>query len=203
MNRRETCLSFFLLLIISCAPPVTVSVPFTDDFERDRLGDNWYMIENADWEIKNGALHSSNSKNVPLWLKLKLPENVIIEFDAWAEKTNFCDLKCEIFADGRIHASGYIIILGGWKNQISTIARLDEHEKTRIEKRPTECDPKARHHFRIIRYNGKIEWYLNDKPYMERADKEPLFGSKHNRFAFSNWMTDAYYDNLSIREYKP
>ncbi|MCX7958457.1 MAG: hypothetical protein N3B13_05355, partial [Deltaproteobacteria bacterium] len=169
------CLYF---VVISCAPPVTVTVPFSDDFERDRLGDNYYMLENADWEIKNGALHSSNAKNVPLWLKLKLPENVVIEFDAWAEKTNFCDLKCEMFADGRIHASGYIIILGGWKNQISTIARLDEHEKTRLEKRPTGCDPKARHHFKIVRYNGKIEWYLNGSLYMERTDREPLYGAK-------------------------
>jgi len=190
-------------LFVYCSPPAIVSVPFFDDFERDRLGDNWYTIDNSDWEIRNGALHSRTSKNVPLWLKLKLPKDVVIEFDAWAEKTDFCDLKCEIFGDGRIHASGYIIILGGWKNQISTIARLDEHESTRVEKRPTECDPKIKHHFKIIRYNGKIEWYLDDRLYMERMDKEPLFGSKHNRFAFSNWMTDAYYDNLSIKEYRP
>ncbi len=196
-------LFFAFCCCISCSPPVTVSVPFYDDFERDRPQDNWYMLENADWEIKDGALHSKNARNVPLWLKLKLPENVIIEFDAWAEKTNFCDLKCEIFADGRIHASGYIVILGGWKNQISTIARLDEHEKERIEKRPTECDPSAKHHFKIIRYNGKIEWFLDEKLYMERIDKEPLVGKRHNRFAFSNWMTDAYYDNLSIKEYRP
>jgi hypothetical protein len=196
-------LLLFLALFVSCSPPALVSVPFFDDFERDRLGDNWYTVENADWEIKNGALHSRAAKNVPLWLKLKLPENVVIEFDAWAEKTDFCDLKCEIFGDGRIHASGYIIILGGWKNQISTIARLDEHESTRVEKRPTECDPKAKHHFKIIRYNGKIEWYLDGRLYMERVDKEPLYGSKHNRFAFSNWMTDAYYDNLNIKEYRP
>lgn len=190
------------VLFLACAPPVTVEVPFSDDFERDTLGENWYSVEKSDWEIVNGSLHSRNSRNVPLWLKLRLPQNVVIEFDAYTEKTDFCDLKCEIFADGRTHASGYIIILGGWKNQISTIARLDEHEKGRVEKRPTECDPRARHHFKIIRYNGKIEWYLNDKLYMERLDSEPLYGRRHDRFAFSNWMSDAYYDNLSIKEYK-
>ncbi len=198
---REFLLVFSLILI-SCSPPVTVSVPFSDDFERDNIGENWYSMDKSDWEIKNGALHSSNSRNVPLWLKLKLPENVVIEFDAWTDKTKYCDLKCEIFGDGRIHASGYIIILGGWKNQISTIARLDEHEKTRVEKRPAECDPDKKHHFKIIRYNGKIEWYLDDKLYMERVDREPLSGRKHDRFAFSNWVSDAYYDNLSIKEFK-
>lgn len=200
---RAASIFLFLILLSGCSPPVTVSVPFFDDFERDTIGENWYTVDKADWEIKGGALHSRGARNVPLWLKLKLPEDVVIEFDAWAEKTDFCDLKCEIFGDGRIHASGYIIILGGWKNQISTIARLDEHEKTRVEKRPTECDPKRRHHFKILRYKGKIEWYLDDRLYMERVDNEPLYGRRNNRFAFSNWMTDAYYDNLSIKEYRP
>lgn len=192
----------YLVLLSSCSPPVTVNLPFFDDFERETIGENWYTTEISDWEIRDGALHSKNARNVPIWLKLVLPENVVIEFDAYTKETAFCDLKCEIFADGRVHASGYIIILGGWKNQISTIARLDEHEKGRVERRPTECDPKARHHFKIIRYNGKIEWYLNGKFYMERIDSEPLSGRRHNRFAFSNWMSDAYYDNLSIKEYK-
>ena len=38
--------------------------------------------------------------------------------------------KCEIFGDGSDHASGYILVHGGWNNSISVIARLDEHGKS-------------------------------------------------------------------------
>ena len=51
-------------------------------------------------------------------------------FDPSSSKTTTCpavDIKCELFADGRRHASGYVVILSGWNNSKSIIARRDEH----------------------------------------------------------------------------
>ena len=69
---------------------------------------------------------SPGVKNNPLWLKAKLPENVAVDFDVRSMSPEG-DIKCEIFGDGSDHASGYVLIHGGWNNSISIIARLDEH----------------------------------------------------------------------------
>lgn len=186
-----------LLFGASCSPSTAASVPFDDGFDRPELGGNWVDLEGGEWHIKDGRLHNTGAQNKPLWLSAGLPDNVVIEFDIWSDP-KICDCKFEVFGDGRTHASGYILIMGGWKNRISTIARLDEHEKERPEKK-SECVPGKKMRWKVERRGGQIKWYVDDKLHMERNDPKPLKGKGHDRLAFSNWQSDVYYDNLSIR----
>ena len=184
----------------SCSPAAATSVPFTDGFDRPELGGNWVDNMGGNWHIKDGRVHNSGAQNAPLWLSAKLPDDAVVEFDIWSDP-KICDCKFEVFGDGRTHATGYILIMGGWKNRISTIARLDEHEKERPERR-SECVPDKKMHWKVERRGGLITWYVDDQLYMTRDDPNPLKGKGHDRFAFNNWMSDVYYDNLSIRELK-
>jgi len=120
-----------MLALTACAArvPVTTSVPFSDTFERADLGPNW-KFGGGEWNISAGALHSSGAENAPLWLQAALPRDVTIEFDAWSNSPAV-DIKCELFGDGRNHQSGYIVILAGWNNSTSIIARLREHGSER------------------------------------------------------------------------
>jgi hypothetical protein len=172
------------------------SVPFTDNFDRAELGPN-YTKRGGTWEIKEGALHSMGEKNIPLWLNVELPRNVQVEFDAWS-KSPAVDTKVEIFGDGLNHESGYIVIFGGWSNSITTIARLDEHEKTRVEKR-TKWEKDRKYHWTVKRQGDELEFLIDGKKIIGYPDKEPLFGPRNNKFAFSNWESDVYYDNLTIK----
>ena len=105
--------------------PTTATVPFQDDFSRLDVGPN-YWATGGMWRIENGELHSPGVKNNPLWLQAHLPDNVSIDFDVRSMNPEG-DIKFELFGDGLNHSSGYVFIFGGWGNQISTIARLNEH----------------------------------------------------------------------------
>lgn len=107
----------------------SVGVPYTQDFTDPTVVARDFWSSGGQWRVEGGQLLSPGVKNNPLWLKAKLPANVAVEFDA-RSMSQEGDLKVEIFGDGYDHASGYILIHGGWNNQLSIIARLDEHGRS-------------------------------------------------------------------------
>jgi hypothetical protein len=187
----------FLHLFLRGAAPVTTTVPFKDDYERAQLGDD-YFATGGFWRILDGQLYSPGVKNNPLWVKAKLPRDVVVEFDARAESTAG-DIKCEIFGNGRDHSSGYILVFGGWSNTISALARLDEHGADRKERRDKKVEKGRTYHFKVTRQGTLLTWAIDGETFLSWDDANPLEGSGHDRFGFGTWATDAYFDNLEIR----
>lgn len=174
-----------------------ITKPFTDSFDRAELGERYAKSGVSTWTIKDGALHSKGDHNVPLWLDVPLPRNVKVEFTAWSLSPQV-DTKIEIFGDGKNHESGYIVILGGWNNRITTIARLDEHEQKRPELRK-RWEQGRKYRWTVQRTDGKtLELFIDGEPVLKYVDEAPLFGPKHNKLGFSNWESDVYYDDLVI-----
>jgi len=104
-------------------------------------------------------------------------------------------LKCEIFAQKQVHATGYILILGGWNNSVTVLARLDEHAFGRLETMKKLVTIGKKHHFVIIRTDATIRWYLDGAFLMSFSDSMPLTG---RFFGFNNWESDVYFDDLRI-----
>lgn len=177
---------------------LTASVPFSDQFERDTLalGEHWFATGGF-WRIVDGWLYSPGVKNNPLWLQARLPRDVVVEFDAKADSATG-DIKCEIFGNGRDHASGYVLVFGGWNNTISTIARLDEHGRDRKERRDRKVEKGKVYRFRVERAGTLLTWSIDGEKFLEFDDKAPLEGHGHDRFGFGTWATDAFFDNLVI-----
>jgi hypothetical protein len=186
-----------------------LSLPFTDNFNRSHLGKMWRSEMSGLWRIEynskkgEGRLCVENARNNPLFLKGRLPRNVIVEFDAWA-LSDEGDVKIELFTDGRYHATGYVLIHGGWHNKVSIIDRLDEHNKNRKRRRGGPAK-KRRYHWKVVRHGKTVYWYLNGgkTPYMTYKDPQPLEGRGHEFFAFSNWHAYVCFDNLRIRRWTP
>ncbi len=185
--------------------------PFGDDFNRPELGDD-YWSSGGFWRIAGDQLLSPGAKNNPLWLRAELPADVQVEFDARSESPEG-DTKCEIFGNGYDHASGYILIFGGWGNTITTIGRLDEHGvpvaaqlpdplpnggHVRVERHDLRVEQGRTYHWTVRRKGGTLSWSLDGQPAIELVDPEPLRGPGHDRFAFSTWDADVFYDNLQI-----
>lgn len=177
-------------------PAGEVSLPFHDDFERAGLGPRW-TASGGQWEVRGGAVETTGANNAPLFLDVALPPDVVIEVDV-ESKTPLVDAKLELMTDGRTHQSGYIFILGGWSNKISTIARLDEHGADRKERSPTGVVGPKRYHWRIEKQGGALRWYIDDALYLSFDDPQPLDGPGHDRLAFSNWQNNLRYDDLHI-----
>ena len=200
-----------LALRPSAKAAIRITAPFVDSFDRDQLGDN-YWSSGGYWRLFQHDLLSPGAKNNPLWLRAAIPPEVQVEFDTRSESPEG-DTKCEIFGDGYDHASGYILIFGGWGNTLTTIARLNEHGvpvpavlpdpipnagEVRVERRDERVEQGRTYHWTVRRQGGTLGWSLDGRPILEIVDPHPLRGPGHDRFAFSTWDADVFYSNLRI-----
>jgi hypothetical protein len=186
----------FIIYLARGQAPVTASIPFADDFERVETGPNYFTV-GGHWRIENGVLHAPGAKHNPLWLKASLPDDVAVEFDARSDSAEG-DIQWEIFGNGRDHASGYVVVFGGWNNTTSVIARLDEMGRDRKENRNLKVVKGKTYHMRMQRKGTLLQWFADGVLQMEWDDPAPLRGRGHDRFGFSSWEADIYFDNLRI-----
>jgi len=243
----------FLHLFLRGPAPVKAAPPFHDEFERASLGDN-YWSNGGHWRIAKGELYSPGVGNNPLWLLLRLPQDVRIEFDARSEGADG-DVKWEAFGDGRNHATGYVFIFGGWHNRETKIAKLDEHAPTKEDLRKalaeaarpaprtlqglervvealrgpiaawsgrrdlerleagtyygndtplavTRTDLRVErgrtYHMVVTRKGRLVRWEIDGNVALDLDDPAPLPRATHDRFGFSGWQNDTYFDNLKI-----
>ncbi len=176
---------------------------FRDDFERDALGDDWAPSgEGA--IVERGVLKVEGLQNHPVWLARPLPDDVRIEFDAWAT-TDEGDIKVELAGDGKSFATsanyvatGYVLIFGGWNNSLNAIVRRNEHGRKRETVTEPKVEPGRRYHFTIIRSGIELRWELDGREVLAYEDEAPLRGEGHNHFAFSGWEAQTHFDNLVI-----
>lgn len=191
---------------LACTPqgdPAIGSDGFHDDFERDAIGDLWQNT-GGPYEIRDGQLHIRGARNKPLWLRRVLPRNARIEVDVRSE-TPDGDIKLEVYGDGASRATtesytatSYVIIFGGWDNSTNLIARMNEHGDDRVVGRQKRVEPGTTYRIRVDRQGGTVTYYIDGEKIAEMNDSEPLTGRGHDHFAFNNWQSDLWFDNLSI-----
>ncbi len=54
------------------------------------------------------------------------------------------------------------------------------------------------YHMVVTKQGGRIRWEIDGQIALEMTDPAPLSGAGHDRFGFSSWANDTYFDNLSI-----
>lgn len=174
-----------------------------EEFDRTELGDRWHSTGDGA-RIDDGLLVVDGVRNHPLWLDLDLPDDVRIEFDAWAT-TDEGDIKVELFGDGvsfatspNYIASGYVVIFGGWNNTLSALVRKNEHGRQRVTTSDLKVQADKRYHFVLTRTGSELHWEVNGAELLVYEDAQPLRGEGQNRFAFSGWEAQAHFDNLVI-----
>ena len=63
-------------------------------------------------------------------------------------------------------------------------------------------DPKVvkgqRYHMVVTRQGSKLRWEVDGALLLELDDPAPLSGTGHDRFGFSSWANDTYFDSLKI-----
>ena len=141
--------------------------------------------------------------------------NARIEFDALSHSPDG-DIKAELWGDGvsgatsvsYTNASSYLTILGGWKNKLNVLARINEHGRDRQavnllagakEQRQQPVVPGRVYGFRIERKDGKtIGWWVDNVLIHSFSDPHPLKGEGHDHFGFNDWSTPVCFDNLRI-----
>ncbi len=177
----------------------------TDHFNRAELGRDW-LNTGGKYRITDGELVIDHAQNHPLWLQRPIPRDAVIELDARSTDPAG-DLKIEIWGDGHSYAktlsytaTSYIFIFGGWHNQISAIARLNEHGEDRRVRTEPHVEIGRTYHFRIARKGGHIDWQIDGQPFLTFDDPDPLDGAEHSYLGFNDWEAELHFDNLSVKQ---
>ena len=203
----DTCRSLALLVTLgACTPqgdPAIGSDGFSDDFERSQLGELWHNT-GGPYQIRDGQLRVRGARNKPLWLRRVLPRDVRIEVDVKSTSEDG-DIKLEVFGDGvskaeseSYTATSYVIIFGGWGNSTNVLARMDEHGADRVVGRPLRVEAGRTYRLKVERRANTITFWIDDQEIASMEDSEPLEGRGHDHFAFNNWQSDLWFDNLRI-----
>jgi hypothetical protein len=178
---------------------------FEDHFDRADVGPDW-LDTGGNYKIVNGELRVKGARNKPLWLKKKLPRNAKVSFTA-RSMSPAVDIKVELWGDGKskadalsYDATSYVVILGGWNNTRSIIARMDEHGDDRKVKKEPKGVVGKRYKFVISRQKRRFTWFLNGEVFLKMNDPEPLEGPGHEYFAFNNWMSEVFFDDVLVHE---
>jgi hypothetical protein len=205
MSRWLTLAFMLAASLTACkVEKLTPAGPSSDDFDRAELGSAWVAPGGGKWRIADGALAIDHAYNRPLWLAQPIPEDAVVELDCWSNDPAG-DLKVEIWGDGQswaqttsYTATSYVFIFGGWHNQISAIARMNEHGNDRKIRSDLRVELGRHYHWRIARKGGHIDWQVDGKPFLSYDDPQPLSGSGHRFFAFNDWEAELHFDNLKI-----
>lgn len=195
-----------VLALVACVPqgdPAIGPGAFTDDFNRAELGELWHNT-GGPYELRGGELHIRGARNKPLWLRRALPRDVRVEVDVRSESDNG-DIKLEVFGDGESKATtdsytatSYVIIFGGWDNTLNVIARMNEHGHDRAVGPRYPVEKGRTYHLKVERRGSVITSWAGDHQLATMNDPDPLSGRGHDHFAFNNWESDLWFDNLRI-----
>ena len=199
----RTCLLIVVLGLTGCPKEEVIKAPFGDDFERSEVGAN-YFSTGGNYHVVSGKLNIQGARNHPLWLKKRLPRDAVIEVKVMSRSPEG-DIKVEAWGDGQSYATtdsylatSYVFILGGWGNSTSALCRLDEHGGDRKTRGDQRVEPGRTYQFKIQRKGKLVEWFVDGKPFLSFNDDSPLEGDHHSFFAFNNWESDLYFDDLKI-----
>ncbi|HEY1418204.1 MAG TPA: family 16 glycoside hydrolase, partial [Myxococcaceae bacterium] len=172
-----------------------------------QLGSNWLATDPAAVSIQQGALVVEKAHNHPVWLKTPLPENVVIDLDVWTDSPEG-DMKVEVFGDGQsffrgdpraaYDATGYVLVMGGWRNSLSAIVRQQEHGHDRVTRADPKVVPGKKYHWTIRRQGPVLTWLVDGQPFLSLNDPDPLRGPAHRYFGLSGWESKVHFDNLRI-----
>jgi hypothetical protein len=205
-RRPRWVLGLLCVVLGGCTPqgdPAIGPEGFSETFETNKLSEHWNNT-GGNYRVRDGWLHVRGAKNKPLWLRRTLPHDVRIEVDVRSESSEG-DIKLEVFGDGQSKAiqdsytaTSYVIIFGGWNNSTNLIARMDEHGDDRVVGAKRKVEVGRTYRMRIERKGETIQAWVDDAPLAAMTDPDPLYGPGHDHFAFNNWKSDLWFDNLRI-----
>lgn len=194
------------LALVGCTPQGDPGIGhdgFRDDFERTELGAEWQNT-GGPYGIRNGMLHVKGARNKPLWLRRTLPRDVRVQLDLRSDSPEG-DVKLELFGDGvskaeqaSYTATSYVVIFGGWDNSLNVLARMHEHGDDRVVGPPYKVVQGKTYHMKVERRGATIRAWVDDHELVKMTDPHPLEGPGHDHFAFNNWQSELWFDNLRI-----
>ena len=180
---------------------------FSDNFKRDKLGENWKVVDEK-WVVKDGYLRGSGTLIcIKEFFKKGQAGCIRLEFEAAS------DVQPVLFFKNRpkfkvvlsdmssfIHAlpkdpinSGYFFQFGGCNNQRNQIRKAGLAVKTKVNP-DKRIIADQRHKIIVENDNGLLRLIVDGKLLLEYKDKQPLISPGQNRVGFYFYTASKLYN---------
>ncbi len=177
------------------------TLAFSDDFERDELGDDWKTI-GGEWRVEDGKLVCGNAYS-EIVINKAFSGCQRIEFEALTSAEIPCDFSPVIHSGGkgsRGFEGGYLLQFGGSGNTLNRILRANQP----LEDRSADRFIVPGHVHNII---AELDGYIvrltvDGHTIVEGHDPEPLVGPGHE-IAGLYVYRETFIDNLRVYTYEP
>jgi len=177
------------------ADPHGWKLAFSENFDRDRLGNRWQTLEGA-WRISDGWL---TGKEGQILYSLRFPGPQRIEYDARSAELSavgdhrISDLTALLAANEAGYKGGYFVGFGSENNTCSKILVLGEE----VARYDTRIEPFKTHHV-VCQWDGETLTQMIDGKVVcqEKPDKR-LTGTLHQMIGFYMWE-NGYVDNVKV-----
>jgi len=168
---------------------------FSDDFERDQLGDDWKVLV-GEWRTEGGKLVSTGS-HAEIVITRKFPGCQRLEFEAMTNAARPCDFSPSIQGAGlgTARATGYLLQFGGAGNTLNRILRNDQQIEDRSVQRFIE--PGKVHHVVAELDGDTVRLIVDGYTIMEARDYPPLLGPGHETVGLYIYAETAI-DNIKV-----
>ena len=168
---------------------------FSDDFERDQLGDDWKVLV-GEWRTEGGKLVGTGG-HAEIVITRKFPGCQRIEFEAMTNAARPCDFSPSIQGAGlgSARATGYLLQFGGAGNTLNRILRNDQQIEDRSVQRFIE--PGKVHHVVAELDGDTVRLVVDGYTIMEARDYPPLLGPDNETVGLYIYAETAI-DNLKV-----
>jgi hypothetical protein len=96
-------------------------------------------------------------------------------------------------------AKGQDLVAGRGLAELYTAGLFKANAEWREERRDRRVEIGKPYHMRIEARGNQLTWFINGDVAFSINDPFRLKGKHHDRFAFSSWDSDLFFDNLSIQ----
>jgi hypothetical protein len=214
--------------LLACTARPTVSLPYTQDFSAPTLGSEWSSTgggwQVVDGRLHNGGAHNvplwlsaalprdvrvtflAESKSDAVDLKVEIfgdgrrhESGYIVVVAGWNNTRSIIGRLAEHgerYNPVRTLETTEALRQEVERNGAAAVARY--RDRREISQRPVTMQPNRVYRFQLERRNHDLRVYLDGELHLEHFDPSPLYGPGHDRFAFNNWASEVYFDELSV-----
>ncbi len=174
-------------------PGAAENLPFEDDFSRGAARWEWDR-QAFDVTLEDGRLFWNDPRHLPLTSRISVPlEDIVIEYDAWCEGDG---LPLRWYNDRK---EGYCVVPGAWNNTRSA-TEYGRYLANRAWLMGKHIELGKWQHYKIVRFGGKLEVYVDRQLVISRDVPGRIEGSGPIRFySYSR----VGIDNVRVRRADP
>ncbi len=166
-------------------------VQLEDDFERDKIGDNWEVVE-GEWTIDGGWLKAKDTGfgAAQILTANKYSGSQRLEYDAKSSDPG--DLSAILSANNSWQ-DGYFVGFGVQNNDRSYL----KIQGMNVKNWGATIEPGKTHRVVAEREGKMIRQHVDGKKTMEYEHRNPLKGENHQKVGFYIW-TKGSIDNVKV-----